>query len=96
MPLDPFDALMAEARVRVREELAQRCVDLSTAVELADTRTWPVTEKDGAVEEYGLKASDWNRVVAVARGHMSQKTRRSLDRFEKREYAALGEIEASR
>lgn len=78
--------LAAEGRQRVREELAQRCVDLMAAVELADTRTRAVVEKDGVVEEYGLRASDWNRVVAVARGYMSQKTRESLDRFHARSF----------
>ena len=79
-----FDVLMAKARVEVQEELAARCVDLMCAVELADTRTGSAEEKDGMVEVYSLRASDWNRVVAVARGHMSQKARRSLDTFRRK------------
>ena len=76
-----FDRIVAEVADRVRGENADRYVDLRLAVELADTRTGVVEEKDGMVEVYSLRASDWNRVVAVTRGHVSQKTRQSLDRF---------------
>lgn len=79
-----FDKVAAEVADRVQAENADRYVDLRIAVELADTRTIVVEEKDGMVEVYSLRASDWNRVVAVARGHMSQKARASLDAFVKR------------
>jgi hypothetical protein len=85
---EAFDRLVAGGEPRVQKDLAARYVDVLDAIELADTRIGAVEEKDGMVEIYSLRAADWHRIVAVARGHMSQEARRSLDRFRERTFRA--------
>jgi len=74
-----FNRLWDESAVQVQKEHAQRFVDLWAVIEYADQRATAVAEKDGAVEVYGLRAADWNRIVAVARGHKSKAAQRVID-----------------
>ncbi len=53
--------------------------DLRAAVELADTRTDDgEINPDGTVSEYVLSATDWNRIVAIARGSKSEAAERAI------------------
>jgi hypothetical protein len=48
-------------------------------VELADTRTDDgEVSPDGTVSEYVLSATDWNRIVAIARGSKSDAAERTI------------------
>ena len=56
--------------------------DLRAAVELADARIDALeTNPDGTVAEYALSATDWNRIVAIARGSKSDAAERAIAPF---------------
>ena len=77
-----FDEMAAAERVQMREEFADRYLDLRVAVEIGDAKSLRAAEdEDGMVEVYGIPAADWNRIVAVARGHVSQSARRTIDKY---------------
>ena len=63
-------------------KLAEALADLRAAVELADMRTDDgEVNPDGTVSEYILSATDWNRVVSIARGSKSEADERAIAPF---------------
>lgn len=68
--------------------------DLPFAIEVADQRAVAASEKDGVVESYVIPAADWNRIVAVARGHVSERARATLDEARLDAIPAKPELEA--
>lgn len=65
--------------------VARRYNDLRAVVEHADNRIaaaegeYPAVSEGGVVEYYVLRAAEWNRIVAVARGHVSEAAQRVID-----------------
>jgi hypothetical protein len=65
---------------------------LTSAAELADLRATVIEDKDGMGEFYKFRATDWNRILAIARGSLSDAARKSIDA----EYAAILAAKADR
>lgn len=88
------EGFTAEAQAEVQREHAERYVQTRAVIEYADTRmvltrsnAWDDPDMPGAVkvgrsgrDAVLLQESDWNRVVAVARGHGSDAAQRIIDR----------------
>lgn len=90
----PFDAeafirrALATGESRDEEKAAGWLVDLCTVVEIADQKV----EQDFDTRNVQVRRADWNRIVAVARGHTSDKAREQIERFRARSFAlATGE-----
>lgn len=61
-----------------RDAAIRRAEDLRAVVELCDQRVHDSWGKDGMADFYTFRAADWNRVLAVARGHLSEAALREL------------------
>lgn len=90
-PSPSFESLAAAAKERVQVEHAARYADLWACVEIADQHV----EQDFEDNEVTLRRSDWNRIVAVARGHMSKAARSAIEHFHDRSFEAA-QLQAGR
>ena len=86
------EGFTAEARAEVQREHAERYVQTRAVIEFADTRmvltrshAWDDPDMPGAVkvgrsgrDAVQLQETDWNRIVAVARGHVSDAAARVI------------------
>lgn len=75
------EGFTAEAQAEVQREHAERYVQTRAVIEYADVRRTgdvvnDITGKNGV----WLSDADWNRVVAVARGHVSTAARKVIER----------------
>lgn len=83
--LDPNDArawlngIAAEQRPLLDREHAERYVQTRAVIEFADVRVLSA-EKRGGKDMVVMREADWNRVVAVARGHVSDAAREVIER----------------
>ncbi|HET7070127.1 MAG TPA: hypothetical protein VFI40_04840 [Nocardioides sp.] len=60
--------------------VAQHKIDLETCVEIADRNV--VQDIDGEPHAWlAIRRVDWDRIVAVARGHKSQAAQRAIDKY---------------
>jgi hypothetical protein len=61
----------------VRQVAEEWLVDVCTVVEIADQRV----EQDFDSTTVTLRVADWNRIVAVARGHVSKAAKRQIEQY---------------
>lgn len=75
-----FDAMAAEAAAAMQKDFAENYVQLRAVVEFADRHAVVQADEDGLGEFYTHRAADWNRVIAVARGAVSEAARKVIER----------------
>jgi hypothetical protein len=83
-PCQTVEALdLAASRLAARQDepspaLRDALADLRAAVELCDARVHDTWGRGAMADFYTFRAADWNRVVAVARGHLSESALRQI------------------